>query len=314
MIHNMETEVIKIIENHFHKLPERVTPMAQGICNEVYSVDVDGRSVIVRMNQNDYFLRGSSEHIPLFRSKGIKVPEIIFEDFSKSYISYGYQVLERIEGEDLGIVIRDLSPAQLTIIAKEVATIFMKLSDLPTNGKFGWSPSPSSNYVDSWSDVMLEMYSKLVDRNEITGVVGKELIDLFSSMISKYKKYFDSVPSRYVYDDICSKNVIINDGKFNGLVDLDQVMYGDFLEPVGRIKTSWHGAPYGKIYTDAVMDFLELNDKQREMVTVYALLSRILWLSELGIKFNQNTSTDISQDRVSEHMRIIGLVRQDLGS
>ncbi len=311
----MNKEIELVIKKHFSESPKEVIRMTTGICNEVYLIKLKDKSVIVRMNEQDRFLKGSSKNIPTFKSKDIKVPDILFEDYSKKTIPYGYQIMSVIEGEDLGAVIQNLNPKQLKSIAQEVSSILIKLSDLPTNGKFGWIDNSDSELVNSWFEVMQIMYHKMVDRNEKTGVVASELLNLSSSLITKHKEYFNKVPSKYVYDDLNGKNVMIKDGKFNGLVDLDQIMYGDFLEPVGRIKACWPGTEeYGKIYTNAVIKCLNLSNEQQEMVTVYAVLNRINWLSEIGIQFNQNTSTNIDAKRVDENKRVIELIKQELAT
>jgi aminoglycoside phosphotransferase (APT) family kinase protein len=308
----MNKEIELVIKKHFNESPKEVVRMTTGICNEVYLVKLNDKSVIVRMNEQDRSLKGSSLNIPVFKSKGLKVPDILFEDYSKQTIPYGYQIMSLIEGKDLGHVIQGLNPEELKSIAEEVSGILVKLSDLPTNGKFGWIDNSDFKLVDSWFEVMQRMYYEIADRNEKTDVVGSELLNLSSDLIAKHKEYFDKVPSKYVYDDLSGKNVMIKDGKFNGLVDLDQIMYGDFLEPIGRIKASWYGTEYGKIYTDAVMNYLNLNNEQQEMVTVYAILNRINWLSEIGVQFNQNTSTSIDPKRVGEDKRIIELIKKEL--
>lgn len=308
----MEKEVNLIIDKHFSETPKEITGMITGICNEVFLVKLNDKSVIIRMNRRERFLKGSAKNIPVFKSKEIPVPEILFEDYSKETIPYAYQVMTFIEGQDLGDVIQTLNPEQLKSIAREVSDIFIKLSDIPTNGKFGWTDDEYSKLVNSWFEVMEKMYRDLVDRNEKTGVVGSELLELASNLITKHKDYFDKVPSKFVFDDISAKNVIIKDGKFNGLVDLDHIMYGDFLEPIGRIKASWPGTDYGDIYLNAVMNNLKLNEDQRKMVTVYALLNRISWLSEIGIQFNQNTSTQIDKVKVQKNKEIIKLLQEEL--
>ena len=98
-------------------------------------------------------------------------------------------------------------------------------------------------------------------------------------------------PQLFYYKDINSKNVIINNGGFAGLIDLDNVAYGHPLDAVGTIQTSWYGTHYGDLYAKTIMDLLGLSEKQREAVNVYALINKIRWLSEKGIQYNKNTST-----------------------
>ncbi len=107
------------------------------------------------------------------------------------------------------------------------------------------------------------------------------------------------------YGDICSKNVMIKNGAFNGLVDLDGLTQGDPLEAIGRIKFSWFGTRHGEAYTLAVMDELELDDEQRTKVILYALINAISWACENGIQFNQNTKTVVDKEKERKDKIII---------
>lgn len=295
--------VKKIITKEFQEEPLTVERMVTGIRNEVYKINLSSRIVIIRMNVDEVELKGTEKHIALFSSLGVKVPEILASDYSKKDFSFGYQILSYIEGKDLGLVIESMSDEQLRNLAKEVATIFNKLSVIPTNGKFGWVGFDERRLVDSWAEIMKQ--DKIEERNNQTGVVGIELVNKEKELYEKYKPYFNGVKSTLYFDDMSSKNILINDGKFAGIVDLDDVMYGDPLETVGSIKASWYGTHYGEVYTKAVEDELNLTEEQRKMVTVYALFNRILWLSEKGIKFNENTTTEIDQQAVKKDKEII---------
>ncbi len=52
-------------------------------------------------------------------------------------------------------------------------------------------------------------------------------------------------------------------------------------------KIKLYGTRHGKVYLDALMHELDLDEKQRKLVTVYALLNQISWTCENGIQFNQ---------------------------
>ena len=127
----MDQEINIVIKKHFSELPRKIARMTSGICNEVYLVKLKNNSVIVRIHKLDRFLRGSSRNIPIFKSKGIVVPEILFEDYLMQTIPYAYQIMTVIEGEDLGKVIHNLKLEQLPPIAKEVSGVFLKLEDFP---------------------------------------------------------------------------------------------------------------------------------------------------------------------------------------
>lgn len=89
-------------------------------------------------------------------------------------------------------------------------------------------------------------------------------------------------------------------------------MCGDPLETIGSIKASWFGTVYGDIYTKSIEDGLWLNAEQRKMVTAYAILNRTLWLSEIWIKFNENTTSEIDWKKVEENKNIINNLYEEL--
>ncbi|MBU1018437.1 MAG: aminoglycoside phosphotransferase family protein [Patescibacteria group bacterium] len=308
----MDEIIQKIIKKELGEDALKIIRMTMGICNEVYQVDLSSKKVIIRLNKDASKMSGSQQHLELFHSLGIKVQEIIAFDYSKTSTPYAYQIRSYLEGEDLDRVIADLSEKELKGIAEEISRIIKKLKPLPTNGKYGWVGENEDNLYDSWVQIIEKMIREVNERNEKHGVVGEEYIELMQNLLGKHLHYFKNMPSTFYYDDMSSKNVLIHEGRFAGLVDLDEIAYGDPLEGVGRILASWYGTAYGKVYSEAVMDSLDLDDKEREMVKVYALLNRIFWLSESGVEFNQNTSSEIDWENVKDNRRIIDDIKESL--
>ena len=110
--------------------------MSNGICNEVYLVAAAGREVIIRLHVEPRYMLGSHNHIPVFKSKGISVPDILAEDYSKTDVPFAYQVLSKMEGRDIVDVIETLDDDQLRSRRRD-RKHFRQLSTVPNNGKFG---------------------------------------------------------------------------------------------------------------------------------------------------------------------------------
>ena len=314
MQENHQQFVKKIIQHHFEALPNTITRMTTGICNEVYMASIKAEEVIVRLSPVDKFLMGSHINIPKFKKFGIKVPDILAEDYSKTLIPYSYQIQSKIEGQDLGEVIATLTDAQLQALAKAVAKIFKKVQTIPSSEKFGIVWGGENEFSDSWTERMKIWIKESEERGRKTGIMDDALLQLAESLYGKSKDYFDSVIPVTYYGDICSKNIMIHHGAFNGLVDLDGLTQGDPLEAVGRIKTSWYGTHYGEYYTNAVMDELGLNESQRKMVKIYALLNQISWACENGIQFNQNTKPLVDSKKDKRAKKIIWALNEELTS
>jgi aminoglycoside phosphotransferase (APT) family kinase protein len=308
------SEMVTIVsENIFKQTPRSIERIAIGICNEVYKVKIQDREVIVRLSNLDRFLKGSQEHIPQFKALGITVPDIIAEDYSRSIVPVAYQIQSKIEGKDLGLVIETMSDEQLRDLAKEIASIFKKVATIPSSSKFGliWGGG-ATELSDTWTERMRIWIDESKERGEPTGVMDEYLSNLAEKIYSDYKSYFDFITPVVYYGDISSKNVMIDNGAFNGLVDLDGLTQGDYLEAVGRIKLSWYGTPYGEIYTNALIEKLGLNEEQKKMVTMYAMLNAIAWACENGVRFNENTTTEVDKDKEARDKARINLIAKEL--
>lgn len=307
-----EQMIDHIVQLYFGESPQKIERMTMGICNEVYSVILSNREIIVRLSETDRFLKGSSCHIPIFQKLGIRVPEILGEDYSKTDIPMAYQFLSKVEGRDIGYVIEDLTDEQLRMIAREISTIFDITKTIPASDKLGDLYGDFSELSDTWTERIRLQIDKAKERGLRTGVMDGEMESILEEIYTRYKSYFDHIQPVVYVDDMCSKNVMVDDGKFSGLVDLDCIAQGDSLEAIGRIQTSWFGTRHGKVYTDAIMDEQHLNREQRKMVLVYALLTRIAWTCENGIQFNANTSATVDREKESRDKDLVRKLYQEL--
>lgn len=305
-------EISQIIQSHFGVEPESFSRLGNGICNEVYAVRADGHEVVVRMHKEPRYLFGSHKHIPLFRSKGIPVPEILAEDYSKAELPVAWQIQTRLAGRDIVDVIHALDDEQLKRIAAEIANVFCQLRDVPNDGRFGIRWGDDDDLTDSWTADIARMTNVVIGWGTRTGLLDDEFEGILRRLNSEYKGYFESVKPVTYYGDICAKNVMVHEGRFSGLVDLDAIAQGDPLEAVGRIKASWYGTHHGAVYTEAVMNELALNAEERQLVTMYALLNRTYWTFENGIQFNQNTTSVVDEQKARTDKAVVRALYKEL--
>ncbi len=306
--HSHEEMIQSMISSQFKETPYHINRITIGICNEVYCVGLKEYEVIVRLSPDDRFLMGSHDHIPQFKALGIQVPDILAEDYSKKLIPFSYQVLSKIEGQDLGQVIGTLSDKQLKDLAQEIADIFNKVKTIPTSDQFGVIWGGGDNELsDSWTERMQIWIEDSKERG-----LDDETINIADNLYGRYQPYFSDIKPIMYYGDISYKNVMIHHGTFNGLVDLDGLTQGDPLEALGRIELAWYATRHGKIYSTAIMDELQLNKEQRKLVTMYALLNQISMSCENDIQFNQNTKL-LDEEKKQKEKRTIKKLAFKLG-
>ena len=303
----------KIILYHFDQVPTFIKHIAIGICNEVYAVGLRDKEIIVRLSPYNKFLMGSHDHIPKLKALGITVPDILAEDYSKTRVSLAYQIQTKIEGHDLGIVIETLTDDQLKKLAKEIVMIFNKIKTIPASNTFGviWGGG-NNDTSDTWTERMRIWIDESVNRGKQTGIIDEKTRTIAENLYAKYESYFDSVRPITYCGDINYKNVMIHNGALSGLVDLDGLTQGDPLEAIGRIKISWYATHHGNVYTNAIMDALNLSEEQRQLVSMYALLNQISLACENGIQFNQNTRPIVNKKKELKDKKIIQELASEL--
>lgn len=311
-LHEKMISVITI--KQFQEIPIDIHRIPIGISNEVYNVRLKDKEVIIRLSSETKFLKGSSKHIPELNKLGIHVPQILVEDYSKKIIPLAYQIQTKILGLDLGLVIEKLTKKQLKKLAYEIVAIFNKIKTIaPIYNKYGlvWGQG-ENDFSDSWTERMNLWIDESIARGQSTGIIDDVLIKQLKHIYTIYKPYFDSVKPVTYFGDISSKNVMILDGKLNGLVDLDGLTQGDPLEAIGRIKIAWYGTSYGTFYTKAIMDEMQLDKDQQKIITVYAVINQVSLLCENGIQFNQNTRTVIDRSQENRDKEIINMLVAEL--
>ncbi|EHL32625.1 phosphotransferase family protein [Legionella drancourtii] len=303
-----------IVEHHFAELPKKINRITIGICNEVYRIALDDHDVIIRLSTSDKYLRGSEVHIPEFKQLGIKVPDILASDYSQTRIPLCYQIQSKIEGQDLGVVIESLNQTELMGLAREIATIFSKVKTLPVTTQFGVIWGGDNDVSDSWAERMKLWIQESIKHGRLTGIMNQQFEGIAKDLYRNYETYFDSIKPTMYYGDICSKNVMINQGVFNGLVDLDGLTQGDPLEALSRIKLSWYGTSHGEFYYNALIKELELTQSEQQLITVYALLNQLSWMCENGIQFNQNTKPIVNWEKAESDKNIYLQLASDLNN
>jgi hypothetical protein len=279
--------------------------MTIGICNEVYELKYQSDSYILRMNKEKEWIYGTHKFLPLFQKLEIKTPSIVAEDYSKSEFPFCYQIQTKLDGKDLLVVFKDLSESNLTAIAKEVSLIYDKFNTLPYEKNFGGLTGINEGNEASLLSIIKDQKKNIIERNKHSKVIAPEIMDLYEELIEGYTDYFHSVRPKLYYDDMSSKNVMIYDGKFNGLVDLDFLMKGDYLQGIGGIIADWYGSERGEFYINEILKHQKLDEFQQKVVKVYAIFHLIGWTSEEGIRFNGNSSGEINWSNVEKKRKKI---------
>src|SRR5262249_27831106 len=99
--------------------------------------------------------------------------------------------------------------------------------------------------------------------------------------------YLEQVAPTPFLHDITTKNVIVHDGRLSGIVDVDDLCFGDPLWLIALIRMALFAHAHDPVYLDEWLDVVRLDREQAAALDFYTLVHCVGFLSELGQRFNR---------------------------
>jgi aminoglycoside phosphotransferase len=277
--------------------PAEVRRFLTGLCHYVYSVTAsDRQKFVVRIatTSTKRLLAGGIYWNELLRPMGVPLPRILAANLEPSEIRFPFVVLEQLPGSDLCQIYQTLTSPEKLEIVSEVVRIREKVSVLPEAHGFGfaYSYSESPGYR-SWKAAVLGILERAQQRMSHSGHPGVAYVARARRALGRYETYFAGVRPVPFLDDTTTKNVLVDQGRFTGVVDVDQLCFGDSLLTLGLTKMALHANASDVDYVEHWMNLLGLSKELRQVVDAYTLLFCVDFMSELGQRFNKEEQPEI---------------------
>jgi aminoglycoside phosphotransferase len=245
-----------------------------------------GQKVVVRAGPeaNRAALIGSARLYRLLHPLGVPLPEMLAENLDHRF---PYLVLERLPGTDLGHVIGRLDDAALEDIAARVARAQAIVATTPTAGRYGYAVEPSWAPFRTWSQTLDANLDRSRQRLMGTGLFGLESVEKLAELISATRAELDAFPATPFLHDTTTKNVIVTpDGSFSGIVDVDDLCFGDPRYVVALTEASLSASGDSRRYTQHWLRIARFEDDR--IFRLYVSLFLVDFMSEYGQVFNGN--------------------------
>jgi aminoglycoside phosphotransferase (APT) family kinase protein len=123
------------------------------------------------------------------------------------------------------------------------------------------------------------------------------------SLLERLRPYFDEATATSFLDDTTTTNVLVSDGRLSGIVDVDEVCYGDPLFTLGLTQMLLMHAGHDLDYTTAWSHTLMLSEEQHQLVCSYEALFGMVFLGELGQQSNADVAAPVDPTVVSRLLR-----------
>jgi aminoglycoside phosphotransferase len=209
-------------------LPVEVRRFSTGAHHYVFEAKFEDRPpVVVRIaaEHSRSAMVGAYKLSNLLRPQGVPLPEIIGEGLNHRF---PHLVLERFPGVDLWDVIRNLSDTSLVAIANKVARAQRDTATIASAGRYGYAVAPADAPRETWSQVLRDNLARSRKRILSARLFDVSVVDAVETLVASARAELDAVPSIPFLHDATTKNVIVTSGgAFSGIVDVDDLCFGD---------------------------------------------------------------------------------------
>ncbi|MFN8536699.1 MAG: aminoglycoside phosphotransferase family protein [Thermomicrobiales bacterium] len=292
-----EQQILSLVTATLGATPLHATRMTFGHSSITFDVTLPDRHIIVRTNTQPTVFAHTARNLTALANLGLPVPTILAADLSQTHYPFAYLILPKIPGRDLRYELPTMTPQQMTRVAEQIVAYQRLVATLPPGKAYGWAPLGEQGQYASWWDLL---QAELASRKQYppTGPYT-ELVARLSQAIDRCAPYLHAVPPICFLDDVTTKNVIIENGELQGLIDFDVVCYGDPLFQIGLTATAVIAdiGPSSFYYVEELCRLWPLTADQQRAVWLYA--------ANFGLEFiqrSQNEEPPVWTQRMLTHV------------
>ena len=279
--------------------PVAVRRFTTGAQHYVFDVDFVSRpSVVVRIGSRSAhaLMAGAVYLSKLLKPRGAPLPAILAEDLRAEF---PWLVLERLPGTDLGACIDGLSDTQLDGIAGNVARAQSIAAESGSAGRYGYAVFPEIAPHTAWSQALDASLARSRKRIALAGLFDIGLVDRGQEALADLRTEIDQVPPTPFLHDATTKNVIVTaEGCFSGIVDVDDLCFGDPCYPAALTLASLAARGSSVYYVSAWSRHGGWSTDNR-LFRLYVVLFLLDFMSEHGQAFNGNQRPSSLEARAS---------------
>ena len=267
-----EAQIFALVRQTLGEEPlgvQRMTLTHSG--NTIYDVRLADRHAMVRLREGDSRAFANTAHnIQALAALGLPVPRVLAADTSQSIYPFSFLILEKLPGRDLLYELPLMTREQMTRLARHIVDVQRAVATLPLGTGFGWGAVGQGGPESVWFDVLQP------DDTPLPSDPGGTPLRAFQSRLHqqklRFQPYFRAVAPVCFLEDLTTKNILLHEGELQGLIDFDQVCFGDSLWMVGLTA----GCIVNDIgdrelfYVDELCRSFDVTAEQRAVVTYYA--------------------------------------------
>lgn len=165
------------------------------------------------------------------QDKRIPVPNIVFDDFSKTILPNDFFLMQFVEGGSWQNSGQELSPETTAQLEGQLGEILAAINSYQGQGFGYWAgQAPFTHWFDCFRNMLVMLFSDARRYNVALPLSEQEVLGALASN----QQAFDAIVTpRLVHWDLWAGNIIINEDRaapaIRGVLDFERVFWGDPL-------------------------------------------------------------------------------------
>lgn len=247
----------------------------------VFDIKTENSDYVIRMTDANHKSKFNSaiywqnKLLPL----GIPLAKFIKTDLEGMYSQFPALLMLRLPGNDLINVYSDLTDLDKRNLAKEIVKIQAAATTLPEGLGYGITDSYDQIPEDkSWYDFLMNRLQLFKDIITKTAIFDANKITKVISIAKDMEEELRAIRSVPFLWDASERNVIVHNGMISGIVDVDDMCFGDPLLVLGLTFTALENEGYDTVYTDYWAEALYLDKKAKLRLEFYRLFYAVVFM------------------------------------
>jgi aminoglycoside phosphotransferase (APT) family kinase protein len=184
-----------------------------------------------------------------------------------------------------------LTPKVRCKIAHSVAAIQDCVAQLPNAQGFGYGYSFSDpRLTRNWLAILEQQLDRSRERIKTGGVVREFHVDRALQAMQAFRGYLQNVEPVAFLHDTTTKNVLVNGEGLVGIVDIDDICFGDRLYVLGLSYMAILSSKRNTDYIDFWCEAWNLSHLHMHIMRLYTAIHCVGFLSEIGQRFNKDVA------------------------
>lgn len=293
----------KVVSSMTNEKVISVTRMTTGDQYFVYALKTIDREFVIRMAHEQQKAKFYSAMYWQEKLLPLSIPlaKFIQSDLEGQYSPFPALLMNRLPGDDLCNLYSNLTGSDKKNLAMEMVSIQAKTYALPEGTSFGIADGYEKNTDDkTWFDFIMNRLLLFKNIIKEAKIFDPENVEQVINIAIDIKNEFDIISPHPFLWDASERNVLVHQGKISGIVDVDDICFGDPLFVIGLTSTALETAGYDTLYSDYWAEELYLNSSAKLRLAFYRLFFAIVFMRKQSMLTTNNQTIAFNIQRLNK--------------